>query len=72
MRAKFRQVLLGATALLSVLMAFSLAACGGGSNEEKQAEGYHEAPMLPKSQRMGPPGGGGAPTAPQRPASSGE
>lgn len=36
------------------------------------APGYYEGPMLPKSQRMGAPGGGGAPAAPQMPASSGE
>jgi hypothetical protein len=36
------------------------------------APGYYEGPMLPKSQRMGPPGGGGTPAAPQSPAPSGE
>jgi len=35
------------------------------------APGYYEGPMLPKSQRMGPPGGG-TPAAPQTPASSGK
>ena len=35
------------------------------------APGYYEGPMLPKSQRMGPPGGG-APAAPQTPPPSGK
>ena len=35
------------------------------------ASGYYEGPMLPKSQRMGPPGGG-VPAAPQTPPLSGE
>ena len=63
MRETLRKALLGAMALLSVLTVFSISACSGGSNQEKQGEGYYEGPMLPKSQRMGPPGGG-APAAP--------
>lgn len=55
MAKTLRQMLLGLTALLSVLMAFSLSACSGGSNEEKQAEGYYEGPMQPKSERVGSP-----------------
>jgi len=43
-----RQVLLLATALLSVLLVFSISACGNGTGEEKQAEGYYEGPMRPK------------------------
>jgi hypothetical protein len=35
------------------------------------APGYYEGPMLPKSQRMGPPGGG-VPAAPQTPPPSGK
>lgn len=54
MRTIFRQMLLGLTALLGVLMVFSLSACGG-SSEEKQAEGYYEGPMQPKSERVGSP-----------------
>ncbi len=71
MRTTIRRALLLGTALLSVLVALSLSACSGGSNQEKQAEGYYEGPMLPKSQRMGPPGGG-TPAAPQTPAPSGK
>jgi uncharacterized lipoprotein len=71
MRKTLRKALLGAMALLSVLTVFSLSACSGGLNQEKQAEGYYEGPMLPKSQRVGPPGGG-TPAAPQTPAPSGK
>jgi uncharacterized lipoprotein len=49
-------MLLGIVALLSVLVALSLSACSGGSNQEKQAEGYYEGPMQPKSERVGSPG----------------
>lgn len=56
MRKTLRKVLLGATALLSVLTVFSLSACSGGSDQEKQAEGYYEGPMQPKSERVGSPG----------------
>jgi len=56
MRTAIRQVLLLGTALLSVLVALSLSACSGSSNEEKQAEGYYEGPMQPKSERAGSPG----------------
>ena len=44
------------TALVGVLMALSLSACSGGSNEEKQAGGNYEGPMQPKSERVGSPG----------------
>ena len=56
MRTTLRQMLLGAAALLSVLVALSLSACSGGSDKEKQAEGYYEGPMQPKSDRVGSPG----------------
>jgi|GEM_PF-1843128 uncharacterized lipoprotein len=56
MQKTLRKVLLGATALLSVLTVFSLSACSGGSDQEKQAEGYYEGPMQPKSDRVGSPG----------------
>jgi hypothetical protein len=56
MRKTLRKALLGATALLSVLTVFSLSACSGGSDKEKQAEGYYEGPMQPKSDRVGSPG----------------
>jgi uncharacterized lipoprotein len=56
MRKTLRKALLGATALLSVLTVFSLSACRGGSDQEKQAEGYYEGPMQPKSERVGSPG----------------
>jgi uncharacterized lipoprotein len=56
MRKALRKALLGATALLSVLTVFSLSACSGGSDQEKQAEGYYEGPMQPKSERVGSPG----------------
>lgn len=56
MRKTLRKALLGATALLSVLMVFSLSGCSGGSDQEKQAEGYYEGPMQPKSERVGSPG----------------
>ena len=56
MRTTIRQMLLGIVALLSVLVALSLSACSGGSNQEKQAEGYYEGPMQPKSERVGSPG----------------
>jgi uncharacterized lipoprotein len=56
MRKTLRKALLGATALLSVLTVFSLSACSGGSDKEKQAEGYYEGPMQPKSERVGSPG----------------
>ena len=50
------KTLLSVTALVGVLMALSLSACSGGSNEEKQAGGYYEGPMQPKSERVGSPG----------------
>lgn len=56
MRKTLRKALLGATTLLSVLAVFSLSACSGGSDQEKQAEGYYEGPMQPKSERVGSPG----------------
>jgi hypothetical protein len=56
MRTTIRQMLLGIVALLSVLTVFSLSACSGGSDQEKQAEGYYEGPMQPKSDRVGSPG----------------
>jgi uncharacterized lipoprotein len=56
MRKTLRKALLGATALLSVLTVFNLSACSGGSDQEKQAEGYYEGPMQPKSERVGSPG----------------
>lgn len=56
MQKTLRKVLLGATTLLSVLAVFSLSACSGGSDQEKQAEGYYEGPMQPKSERVGSPG----------------
>jgi uncharacterized lipoprotein len=56
MRTTIRRVLLLGTALLSVLTVFSLSACSGGSDQEKQAEGYYEGPMQPKSERVGSPG----------------
>jgi uncharacterized lipoprotein len=56
MRTTIRRALLLGTALLSVLVALSLSACSGGSNQEKQAEGYYEGPMQPKSERVGSPG----------------
>ncbi|BCW95457.1 MAG: hypothetical protein WHS44_00040 [Fimbriimonadales bacterium] len=55
MRTTMRKLLLCLTALLSVLLAFGLSACGS-SSEEKQAEGYYEGPMQPKSDRVGSPG----------------
>ncbi|MDM7462036.1 MAG: hypothetical protein P3X24_010390 [bacterium] len=36
------------------------------------APGYYEGPMLPKSQRMGPPGGGVSPAPQAAPAPSGK
>jgi hypothetical protein len=56
MRTTIRRALLLGTALLSVLTVFSLSACSGGSDQEKQAEGYYEGPMQPKSDRVGSPG----------------
>jgi uncharacterized lipoprotein len=56
MRTTIRRALLLGTALLSVLTVFSLSACSGGSDKEKQAEGYYEGPMQPKSERVGSPG----------------
>ena len=56
MRTTIRRALLLGTALLSVLVALSLSACSVGSNQEKQAEGYYEGPMQPKSERVGSPG----------------
>jgi uncharacterized lipoprotein len=56
MRTTIRRALLLGTALLSVLVALSLSACSDGSNEEKQAGGYYEGPMQPKSERVGSPG----------------
>jgi len=56
MRTTIRRALLLGTALLSVLVALSLSACSGGSNQEKQVEGYYEGPMQPKSERVGSPG----------------
>jgi hypothetical protein len=56
MRTTIRRALLLGTALLSVLVALSLSACRGGSDQEKQAEGYYEGPMQPKSERVGSPG----------------
>ena len=53
MRTTIRRALLLGTALLSVLVALSLSACSGGSDKEKQAEGYYEGPMQPKSERVG-------------------
>ncbi len=46
-------LVLGSLAL--VLAMGSLTACGS-SQEEKQAEGYYEGPMAPKSERVGTPG----------------
>lgn len=54
MRTTMRKLLLGAASMLSVLMILGLSACSGGS-EEKQAEGYYEGPMQPKSERVGSP-----------------
>ena len=56
MRTTIRRALVLGTALLSVLVALSLSACSGGSDKEKQAEGYYEGPMQPKSDRVGSPG----------------
>ncbi len=44
---------LGSFALILALG--TLSACGSNP-EEKQAEGYYEGPMQPKSERVGSPG----------------
>lgn len=54
MRTTMRRLLLSAASLLSVLVMLGLSACSKGS-EEKQAEGYYEGPMQPKSERVGSP-----------------
>lgn len=52
-----RHLLLGVASLASVLLIAGLSACSGGSSEdEKQAGGYYEGPMQPKSERVGSPG----------------
>lgn len=55
MRTTMRKLLLSAASLLSVLVMASLSACSKGSEEEKQAGGYYEGPMQPKSERVGSP-----------------
>jgi uncharacterized lipoprotein len=56
MQKTLRRVLLGVASLASVLMMLGLSACSGGSEDEKQAGGYYEGPMQPKSERVGSPG----------------
>lgn len=56
MRKTLRQMLLGVASLASVLMMLGLSACSGSKDEEKQAGGYYEGPMQPKSERVGSPG----------------
>lgn len=55
MRTISRKTLLSVVALAGVLMGLSLSACGP-SEEEKQAGGYYEGPMQPKTERVGTPG----------------
>ncbi|MCS7190933.1 MAG: hypothetical protein NZ843_04965 [Fimbriimonadales bacterium] len=55
MRTISRKMLLSVAALASMLLGLSLSACGS-SGEEKQAEGYYEGPMQPKTERVGTPG----------------
>lgn len=54
MRRTLRRMLLGVASLASVLMMLGLSACSSAP-EEKQAEGYYEGPMQPKSERVGSP-----------------
>lgn len=56
MQSTLRRMLLGVASLASVLVMFGLSACRGGSDDEKQAGGYYEGPMQPKSERVGSPG----------------
>lgn len=51
------QKTLGGMALLGLVLGMvSLSGCAQKAEEEKQAEGYYEGPMQPKSERVGSPG----------------
>ncbi len=55
--ARWMRKALGGVAILGLVLGMaSLAGCGQKAEEEKQAEGYYEGPMQPKSERVGIPG----------------
>mgnify|MGYP001627659783 CR=1 FL=1 len=55
MQTTMRKLFLGMASLLSLFIILGLSACSGSSEEEKQAGGYYEGPMQPKSERVGSP-----------------